>query len=447
MLLNVLSVCIEFAIRMVVSALQYGLTFGEAFVFDWASPFFGILANCLWASNYEAGVSVVSNLAVLGGYCLFGVVCVAAAIWLNHKRDFEVAGNAVAYGVLRPVLKYLAGVCAALLLGAVLYIFFWMDMGREMTVDASGAVALAITMAVGAFLGVLFAQMTLAKSTRVLGSMWKGGLILACVGVLFVGILYADPLNAQDKVPDADSIERVELLSYGMKVADLTSEEGIESARALHGTILENQDELRANSKYASAQYLESGEYGSTTVGICYTLKDGSIFERSYPICFKRPATEEEGLAGLAGTAAYEVLSKAGKITNSREGRLSRLAPALDAAEDCQIVITATGGEDDEPRYVLTPKQAKNFMQNAVVPDALGEELADDIDPVGSYDWLASATGVETMDSPTELDAMVDVCNAEGGSVLYYWLDTERTPHTVAWVKNNLPRATLVPSA
>ena len=446
-LLNVLSVCIEFAIKMIVSALQYGVTFGDAFALDWASPFFGIMANCLWASHYVTGAGVGTDLAVLGGYCLFGVVCTIAAVWLNDKRDLEVAGNAVAYGVLRPILKYLAGICAALLLGAILYVFFWMDLGREMTVDLAGAVALAIAMALGAFLGVLFAQMTLAKSTRVLGSMWKGGLVLACAGALFVGILYADPLATQDKLPDAGNIEKAELLCYGMKVADLTSDEGIESVRTLHGTILENQDEFRANSKFASAQYLESGEYGGTTVGICYTMKDGSIFERSYPIYFERPDTEVEGLEGLAGTAAYKVLSQADDITNGTEGRLSRLAPATEAPEDCQIVITMYESSDNGPGFTLTSAQVKDFLQNAVVPDVLGEELADGVDPVGSYDWLESAIGVVTMDSPTELDTAVDVYGKDGESILYYQLDTERTPHTVAWVRNNLPKVKLVPVA
>ena len=418
LLVNVLAVCIEMAIRFIVSAFVWGVSSDEL-RFDWLAPFVCLARNCVWVDATNSGV----NWLVLGLYSLAAVGFLALALWLGRKRGYEHAGDPIAFVRLRPAMKYLAGICGALLLESFTYLMLMATRGDLVQVGASGAVLFAVVMAVGAVLGVLFAQMVLARSTRVFKDVWKGALVLSCASVLLVGACYFDVMGVATYVPATSQVEKAVLVSDGTQV-ELASEEGIESIRALHGQIVEHERLLGGLTDADNAG--RGGDPLSSSTTIVYEMKDGDIVQRDYDVRFFYDAETGKRMPGPGA----DIAEAAEKITNSVEGKRWRLAEALDPQSGCKYVFTI--GTDayniglGEEEITLTGSQAKSFIEEAFEPDML-EGTAGDTD----------AQRMWGDPSPTELNASMIIEAEDGRLLCQYWLDTQTTPHTVAWLKEH----------
>ena len=420
LLVNVLAVCIEMAIRFIVSALVWGVSPDEL-RFDWLAPFVCLARNCVWVDATNGGV----NWLVLGLYCLVAVGFLALALWLGRKRGYEHASDPIAFVRLRPVMKYLAGICGALLLESFTYLMLMATRGDIVQLGASGAVLLAVVMVIGAVLGVLFAQMVLARSTRVFQDVWKGALALSCASVLLVGACYFDVMGVATYVPETSQVEKAVLVSDGTQV-ELTSEEGIESIRALHGQAIEYG---RLFGGLTDADDVgQGGDSLSSSETIVYEMKDGDIVQRDYEVHFFYDAETGKRMPGPGA----DIAAAAEKVTNSVEGKLWRLAEALDPQSGCKYAFTI--GADayniglGEEEVTLTRSQVESFIEEAFEPDLL-EGTAGDTDALRMWGDP----------SPTELNASVIIEASDGSLLCQYWLDAQTTPHTVAWLKEHYP--------
>lgn len=429
-LANFLVECLEVAVRLLASALLYGLSPREGLAFDWASPIVGLFHYGLVPEAYGSAY----NWAVLAAYCVFALVALALAWFLNRRRDMERAGDAVAIDVLQPVLKYLAGICAALLVGAVAFLCLWVSgRGSALYLNTVEAVTLAVLMFAGAFLGVLFAQMAIARSSHVLGGCWKGGLILSAVVALSVMLCHADALGVARYVPEASDVERMEVLTDYQKAAELTSEEGIAQAQLLQSQALAYGQALSDGSASLTewAKNDEEGYGVSTgTVGLVYQLKNGTIVERQYPVSFQldKQGKPTDDLGSAVVKAAVE-------LVNTDEAKRSRVQAVLDEPQKEIWVYYGEGVDDAARTLILGEDEAEDFMKNALAPDA--ESAAHNLNVF----W-----GEEADESKT-LDVSIDVLNANESSIFSYTLNSANTPRTVEWLKQHHPEVGLTPLA
>lgn len=425
LLVNILSVCIAVAVQLVADGLLYGMTMRGDELFDWAAPILGIAHYCLDAPATATGVIHIHWLPLLV-YCLVSVALLVVAACLNAHRDMERAGDAVAFDGLRPVLKYLAGICGALLMGAFVYLCAWLsEQGFTVLFDTVGALLLAVAMAAGAFLGVLFAQMVMSKSTHALGSSWKGGAVLAAASILLVGACYLDVLGFEGAVPEVAEVDSVELLAEWSAAGTFTTDGGIEQVRSLHRQVLEYGDTLKNGDDSLTRRYDEASNV--STIGMVYHLKNGQLLERTYQVAYPM---DDEGIPG--DSLGAQVAEAALAAANSQEAKNSRLAWLLDKDSDAypeKFYVTIwydQFDEDDSHSVGLSMKQAADFAEKALTPDVLEGT-------VGDLNYFWGTTGSYLY------DASVDVTDERGEPLFSYQLSTSGSPNTVAWVKENLP--------
>lgn len=437
---NALVVCLEGAVKLAVSALRYG-QLDWNFSLDWASPFVGVLSRGIWGGIETDAINI--DWMVIAAYCVLGLVLTCLAAFLEVRRDYETAGETVVHAPVRVVLKYLAGISMGLLFGAVLCIFVWSSYVSGLPVSVLGAIVLFVAMAIGAFLGLVFSEMTMRRTTRIFGKCWRGGIVLACLALAFVGCCYTDAFGIESKVPSADEVEKVQLIEDGTDLGTFESQSGIESATDLHRAVLDygystaNDKGADGTSTIVDDDGIVTNQYWGT-ITFSYTLKNGKYLSRTYPLyCSTSPYLDEQGKKPADATTedvGQALLQRAADLGNSEEGLRSRFATVLDTSKDNKhgytIVFNGYSGEG-EAAVTLTDKQKADFIANALTPDIL-DEHAQDFQPWGSV-------------SEESLDAYIQVEDERGISVVYFDLDAKKTPNTVAWIKKNFPQNKLKP--
>ena len=420
--LNVLAACLEGAILLIVMVLQYGIGGWELHAV-WASPLIGL-------GYYGVGFALASlssvSWPVIAGYCIAAVAFIAAAVVLNNRRDLEVAGNAVAYDWLAPVLKYLAGISMALLFAAIGCVFFWPGNINGVPLNLANAIALFVAMAVGGFVGLVLADLVMRRKDSAVRRCWKGGLVLAGASLLFVGCCYFDVFGIANRVPAPSEVRSVQIMCAGKDLGTLTSDKDKEKVAAIHREIL---DIGRRSAE--SGQDVVRGRYqaNSEIVSMHYTLEDGSTILRQYPLAV---VVDDEGYLDEGSDGAAVLFEIAG-LVNSDQALRSRFADVLDPENDAIDFTFTFVGEEKEDGSVqsatLSKKQKADLIEHALTADLL-EEHAADFDP--RQLWGAEGTA--------DLDVVLEISDGDfGRHHLTLWLNPEKTPNTVAWVKKNLP--------
>lgn len=412
-LANVLVICIETALNLIVSAFQYGMRSLDS-TFDWASPLFGIAHYGLYSSEIGSGGI---DWTVIALYCAAAVAFTALACLLHSRRSFENAGEAVAWNVLRPLLKYLAGISAALLFAAFTILMFWTESSWGAPVSFSRAVALIALMAAGAILGVVFAEMVMAHSTHVLKRCWKGSVVLACLAIAVGCGMYFDLFGITRHIPEVYEVDAVEVRVYGDLAAELSSDEGIEQARQLQADILE----------YGSS----SKGYSQVDIDIRYRLLNGGEVHRTYNVNYNGDLLAEGEAAQVGG--GNTVIDELGVLSNSLEGRESRFKNiAGDGSADRTVQIESFSYEDDEAHSTITlpAAQVDDFLQNALKPDMLEHEAG--------VLWMFT-------ESISEINASVSINAGDDEYVASLWLSESGTPNSLAWIREHYPTLKLEP--
>lgn len=271
--LNLLAYGLETLVRGILDRVVYGYSAGTPLL-SWMSPLMYMLSN-VQATNgldgfygpidsSQVAFAELKGLPALTGYALAGLVLLLLSLLLYSRRQMETAGDVLAVKPLRPIFRYCASLCAALLLPSV----FMGALGSRLSGLPMTLVLIAL-MLLGAAAGYYLAEMLLQKSFRVFRCRAWG--ILALWGVLACLTLAweFDLFGYERRIPAPEEIAQVQIPSVGRSTDD---PEAIALCRQLHQRILDNKAHNENRTDKDNCRYLS----------LVYTLKDGRELQRLY---------------------------------------------------------------------------------------------------------------------------------------------------------------------
>lgn len=415
LVVTLLPACLELAVRLALPALMYGVT-DDAFVLDRITP-------AVRMAEAAIGITDVGmpRWEMIVPYLLVAALMAFCANVLYGRRDLETAGGSVSFGQIRPVLKYLSGISMALLFGSAYRLLTMLGAADGLPMRSGEVIVFTALLVVGAFLGILFAEMIMSRSARVLSKVWPGSVALACLVLAFVGACRLDAFGAARYVPKATEVERVQVYcdSYDDDLM-ISSAEGVERVCDLQRGLI---------------AYGGAGERNgsSFTISLVYHLKGGRTVKRSYPVLtdyFAYRAGERSADMGAL------LIDKFAEIANSQEGRASRFASILgDGPIAFTIQVEYSLSDGTYSSLELSEAERAEFIEHGLKPDLMNE-LAGDV--FGNLDL--SPQGYDaTMCVLEPLDEYGDSYNV----LLNMELEESHTPNTIAWLREHHPEVEL----
>ncbi len=341
-ILNFVFLGMEYVVRTLYGLFVYGFTEYSGCVLEFLSPsiyLIGKLQVHYTAENYCFSMSGWIPLII---YLAAGLVLCLIALLLYRKRRMETAGDVIAVKSLRPVFKYCVTACAALCFG----LFFYVIISSVFTSLSASILVLSLGLLTGAFIGYFASEMLLKKSFHVFKGTWKGYIIVGVLCVAFAVGCVTDILNISAKLPDAEDIEYV-LCDGENGNFELKDTADIKAMLKVNKAIVNDR------SKYADIK--EDVFYSDDVycVNICYVLSNGTTVNRGYTI-YKDDNYE----------AYCEILSSKHVIKEYFTPDVEVTVQNVYSAE----YFYATG-EEDVGCVSLTPEQAVDFYENALMKD------------------------------------------------------------------------------
>lgn len=316
---NILFAGMEFLIRTLSGIFLYGYDPSSAGSFTalsrWLSPLIRLEQELGVSVTYDATYSnpttvEVSGLETVWIYGVAGLVLAAVAAWLYLHRKSESAGDTVAVGWAKPIFKYGVAICAALSLGQGLYIITYLQYGS----GGSSTSAMIVCMLITGLVGYFAAEMLLRKTFRVLRGAWKGAVATAAVLVLFTLSVSMDFYGLERKIPDADSVQRVDFQLWGVYPSaegSTDSPELIEALQEVHSRCIAEKDiqlqRVDENNNFYSIDYVSSGDapYDTVQIELTYQLPGGSALSREYTIFYTDEDLQDPSSALYALSAFF----------------------------------------------------------------------------------------------------------------------------------------------
>ena len=273
--LNLAAYGLEGIVRGILDRVVYGYATGTMLL-SWLSPLMYMLSNVKASDGLDdfygpidssrVAFAELKGLPALTGYAMAGVVLLLLSLLLYRRRQMETAGDVLAVKPLRPIFRYCASLCAALLLPSI-----FMDTLGSRLAGLTLTLVLIALMLLGAAAGYYLAEMLLQKSFRVFRvrawgilALWA---VLACLTLAFEFDLF----GYERRIPALEEIAEVQIPSIGRSTDD---PEAIALCRQLHQRILDNKDHNENQSDKDSGRYLH----------LRYTLKDGRELQRLYRV-------------------------------------------------------------------------------------------------------------------------------------------------------------------
>ncbi len=295
--------------------------------------------------NYLASATLVKGaVETVLIYGAVAVILLVVSDWLLGMRRSEVAGDALAFRPLGPMVRWVVGILGGLGLGFLLLAI--VDGGA---IDSNpNIVRIVICQIIMGAICFLAAQMLIRKNLRIFRESWKE-LLALCVALVAITVaVKMDVGGFQKRVPAADSVEAVRVSvniygqngGYGVRTSDVDL---IDATIAVHGAIV---DRMSGNADIdGTTGYFQ----------VVYELKNGGTLTRSY------------NLTSLVDTEIE-------KLINLPEMRRSMVMNSFDGT-----VNDVTGGvvyhqrQGDE--YELDTEQAQR-LYNAALEDMTNMSLS-----------------------------------------------------------------------
>lgn len=238
------------------------------------------LGNSLYASliydeqspTYDVKGTEMHGMHLVAIYAAVAVVFVIGAYQLYKRRQIETAGDFISIGIVKPIFRcgvtLCGGTLVSVLVTAILQESHWIDV----------YVSLVIGIIVAGFICFFAAEMLIQKNFKVFKKKrlieWGGVTVIA---VLFITLFEVDAFGIERKLPEESEIVTAFVyMDYPIEV----DKEDIPQLLSIHQQAIDGKEE-----------YLEiaKGTEGYYYTTFRYYLKDGSVFERRYPM----PITEE----------------------------------------------------------------------------------------------------------------------------------------------------------
>ena len=277
-ILNYLYVGCLYILNVIIGLVCYGVTDrwnpGKSTIL---SPLYYLGNNLRVKAVYVQGINGAQDLELVGTY-LVGIYAVAAipltiaAYRFYRRRQIETAGDWISVGFVKLIFRWGVALC-----GGIVLALGFMDIIRQYLV-VDGYLCSVLCVIVTGFICFFGAEMLLCKNFKVFRKRrlleWVG---VTAVAVAFITLFKVDAFGIERHVPQADEIEVAFVyMDYPIQV----EEEDMEALLDIHRDVIAHKKE------YQKAEQQTSGYYYTT---FRYYLKDGTTFERRYPI----PITEE----------------------------------------------------------------------------------------------------------------------------------------------------------
>lgn len=340
---NFFAIGMEAIIRLDFSCLIWGMpSYSFDSVLDFLSPLFYMVGKFVPNVEYDfvetyGPMMACECISVTYGYwlqtviyCAAGLIFSAAALMVFRDRRMESAGDVVAVRCMRPVFKYGVTLCTALCGGLLLYtMLFSLFQSRSASVFI-----MILSMIIFAFIGYFGAKMLLEKSFHVFRGGWAGLIIVCFMCAVFTLGCDIDVFGIGRYVPNTEDVDCMVVYSIG----EIRDKQAITDYSELHKKILAEKDRY------------ENTNYDTDFLLFKYVLKDGRTVTREYEI----PVDDDNC------TEYYALM-------NSPAVLLERFKPSIPmTVENC---ASATLWSDDGREFELTPEQAVDFYENALISD------------------------------------------------------------------------------
>lgn len=358
---NIAAAVFEEVVFSAMGKFVYGFAV-RSYSLDLLSPIVSMAARSQYKTIFEymsdgtmQAVGYVYTGWVYAGCCaVVGALLTIPSCVLYKRRNLETAGDVVAIGLLRPVLRYCMALACALLLAVLLTGLLIPDVAY---MGAAGAVLFALFMLIGGLIGWLVAEMLVQKSCRVfkMGRAWAG---FAALWVLLTALLFVCELDLtgyEKRVPDAGEVSSVTLNTSGGEMV-LKQPENIELAAGLHRSLVEGKDAYEAAAKHGRASGEDDSGFAPQYVELRYELKDGRQMVRRYAVDYSVNPADIELLEELA---------------NGVEGLLSRKLPDVEPSRSTieYALVNWTDENGEVNNLELSPSEAAELYHECVLPD------------------------------------------------------------------------------
>ncbi|MCR5090659.1 MAG: hypothetical protein K6C08_14260, partial [Oscillospiraceae bacterium] len=362
LVLGVVAAAAEGCVRALLGSLVYGYTYNR-FSLTALSPLVYVLDNVqVTAPGTSRDPSMeiihyqIGHLGYLGWFCLAGLVLTVLAVLLLRRRHMESVGDVVAVPQLRPVFRCCMAAGCAIALAVLLEDFFY---GRTAG-GRNGAVVVFPALVAGSLIGWFGSEMLMKKTLRVFHSGWKGyGIITACL-LLFAVCAETDLTGYEKRVPAAEEIDNVRLLSCQTPLRD---GETMELCRALHRQIIGHKSENER-----ADQTME--------IHLRYELKNGKAMDRLYYVKSYEGITDEPE----SDLSTYERLINCPEVRMTRFDTDGISAADIRWAQVTQSFLNEAGWLENRELH-LTREQAEDLYNTAILPDGRDGKIG--------YSWMS----------------------------------------------------------
>ena len=366
LVLNLLAYSLEGLVRGILDQVVYGYSTGTM-LFSWLSPLMYMLSNVKASDGLDGfygpidssqvAFAELKGLPALTGYAVAGVVLLILSLLLYRRRQMETAGDVLAVKPLRPIFRYGASLCAALLLSSV----FMGPLGSRLSGLVLTLILIAL-MLLGAAAGYYLAEMLLQKSFRVFRCRAWGILalwaVLACLTLAFEFDLF----GYERRIPALEEIAEVQIPSIGRSTDD---PEAIALCRQLHQRILDNKAHNENREDNDSGRYLQ----------LRYTLKDGRELQRLYRVDNSK-AWVDSGNSELPLAQQISQLESSRRLANLPEVPIT--AQSILRCNADVACLDPTLPEDVKVSYEQTwisADQAWELYETCILPDMADSSL------------------------------------------------------------------------
>lgn len=279
---NYLYVGCLFIVNAVMELLSYGITDcwnpGKTCIL---SPLYylgnNLRVNGIYADQSGELIGIeISGMHLVAIYAAAAVVLAVLAYRIYRRRQIETAGDWVSVEVVKPVFRW----------GVAFYGSILLAVGITAILSSSRSINLYVSMlvisVVVGFICFFVAEMLLCKNFRVFQRKrlleWAG---FTAVIVLFLTLFEVDAFGIERALPKEEEIEKAFVnMDYPIEM----EAEELPELLALH------QDVIAHKKEYQELQQERSGYYYTTFL---YYMKDGSMFERRYPVAVTKEAVAD----------------------------------------------------------------------------------------------------------------------------------------------------------
>ena len=295
-------------------------------------------------------------------YAAVGIALLALVWWLYKKRPSETAGDAMAFRWLRPIARWVIGLCGGWGLGLFL---------NYVILGSSGFAGLLICQLIMGVICFFAAQMLLRKTFRIFNARWWIETLALVLTLLAVTLcIRLDITGYQHRVPDAEDVTSVR---FHASYADFTTDDpaAVESVISLHRAILEQYDET--GERLENQTYLDT-EGGPITryVRVDYQLRNGTSLCREWRVSI------------VNGSDIHRLLTQLVNRTDSRAGMIG--ISELERYGGVNAVVGGYVNRYDTGEFAeLSQQQAQEL---AMLAQADAENSSMPIDPLSDEPYV-----------------------------------------------------------